>query len=119
MQILESGGINIETSDGEICVHGSISIIIADNLAEHQLGGYFENGSCFKACRFCDATRQSRKKNNFAEECTSNNPASQDAKLEAIQDNPAYGLMRKCGLNDLKYFHISWGSPADLSHHLK
>ena len=111
MKILENDGITIETSDGDICLNGSISIIIADNLAAHQLGGYFESFSSFKACRFCDATKESRKISFVEGNFTLNTPASYDAKLVVIQENhelaPAYGLKRKCALNDLKYFHIS------------
>jgi len=30
----------------------------------------------------------------------------------------AYGLKKDCILNELKYFHISWGSPSDIAHDL-
>ena len=99
MKILESDGITIETSDGEICLNGSISMIIADNLSTHQLGRYFETFSCFKACRFCDATKNNRKISFVEENFTLNTPASHDAKHEVIQKNPklapAYGIKKQ------------------------
>ena len=50
------------------------------------------------------------------ENFTLNTPASYDQENPELA--PAYGLKRKCALNDLKYFHISWGSPSDLAHDL-
>ena len=56
--ILETKGISVKYGNIVLHFQGSISMVVADNLAAHALAGYFCNFSTVsKSCRFCNFTR--------------------------------------------------------------
>ena len=55
LQKLETEGIDVTLEIRSYKLYGSISIVIADNLAAHCLGGFFENFSTVeRVCRHCN-----------------------------------------------------------------
>lgn len=56
IKLLETVGINIQ-KNGVHNFTGSLSMVIADNLAAHTIGGYQESFNTLRTCRFCLVTR--------------------------------------------------------------
>ena len=59
LQKLETEGIDVTFENRSYKLYGSISIVIADNLAAHCLGGFFENFSTVeRVCRHCNCQKK-------------------------------------------------------------
>ena len=55
---LEVNGFEVQINDQNVLMFGTVSMIIADNLAQHALGGYFESFSkVHRVCRYCMCLR--------------------------------------------------------------
>jgi len=104
LKILETEGLSIESPIGPVQFHGSISAVIADNLAAHEIGGYITSFSSFRCCRFCNTIE------------------SYNTQVEHVKENPnlskVYGIKNSSVLNKLSHFHICWNSPSDIAHDL-
>ena len=57
IKVLENGGLSFNNHGNEIKLLGTISMIVADNLASHALGGFNQSFSpnVIKVCRYCNA----------------------------------------------------------------
>jgi hypothetical protein len=55
VKMLENEGIDIAKVDGVYKFYGTVSVLIADNLAAHGLEGFQECFNCLRNCRFCFA----------------------------------------------------------------
>lgn len=122
LKVLETDGISIVFDSNVFHYKGSVTTLIADNLAAHEVGGYIACFSGFRMCRFCNASKNSSK-NNFLEcKFTLRTVESYTAQLDLVQQNSnlssVYGLKYNCFLNELRLFHICWGSPSDIAHDL-
>jgi len=53
MITLTERGIIVQRTDGKFLMKGSLLIVVADNLAAHAIGGFFESFSSLHPCRFC------------------------------------------------------------------
>lgn len=122
LQTLEGEGIDIDTPTGVTRFHGSISVLIADNLAAHQIGGFLTSFSAFRRCRFCNVTSETMQIKFHEREFELRTPNSYNAQVEQINLNPqlssVYGLHSSSVLNELQHFHVCWGSPSDIAHDL-
>ena len=62
MKILEKSGINFFFGWKEYRVRGTLSMVVADNLAANALGEFFCNFSTVrKFCRFCNVSKDELK----------------------------------------------------------
>ena len=103
LKILEAEGINISVDNIRHKFYGTVSMMVADNLAAHAIGGFYCNFSTVKRfCRFCLAVR------------TLLNDAS-SVEIDSSLCSP-YGLVKNSCLNSLEYYHYTNGLPPDLAH---
>lgn len=122
LKILESDGISISYENRCYNFLGSVSTLVADNLAAHEVGGLVCSFSGFRICRFCNATKTNSKHLFSENQFSLRSIESYNAQLELVEQNPelssVYGLKFNSFLNDLNFFHVCWGSPSDIAHDL-
>jgi len=53
LTLLAQQGLLIERTDVTMTLHGALCAVVADNLAAHSIGGFFESFSSMHPCRFC------------------------------------------------------------------
>lgn len=120
LKLLETEGITIRTKTGDITFHGTVSVLIADNLAAHELGGFFESFSCFRPCRFCNATKNTLQQYFDETKFQLRTAETYQSQIRCVEENlvlcSVYGLKKNSPLNELQYFHVCWGSPSDIAH---
>ncbi|XP_057310260.1 uncharacterized protein LOC130648238 [Hydractinia symbiolongicarpus] len=93
--------------------------MIADNLAAHAIGGFFQNLSRIKRfCRFCMAERISSTDIKIRSALRTKEMFKNH--IENISIDPSlsstYGIACDSCLNSLKYFHVIDGLPPDFAH---
>ena len=120
---LETEGIKIsfEGVDHKFC--GSLSMVIADNLAAHVLGGFFCNFSTVQRfCRFCNCRKNQINKNLPIENFILRTKEGYENNLQSIELDPnyssLYGIKSDSCLHSLNFFHVTVGLPPDLAHDL-
>ena len=100
-------------------MHGTLSIIQADNPASSSLGGFKESASAFRGCRQCMASSDDMRKAFDEREFSLRTPLLHDqqcdeldaAEPELYEDlSKSFGINRRSILNDLQYFHVASGS---------
>lgn len=119
---LESVGINIDRDGHMYNFRGTLSMVVADNLAAHGIGGFQESFNTDRLCRFCMVTKNDVK-NHFRD--TDLVPRSKDAfneQVEMAEQMPnvarIYGVKRDSPLNQLDHYHVIDGLPSDIAHDL-
>ena len=121
LEKLESSGIKVVVEGRSTIFCGTLSMVIADNLAVHAQGGFFCNFSTVNHfCRYCDFSKvmlgNNFKSTNFVmrtKEGYQNNVSI----IECDPDSASvFGLKRNSCLNSLTYFHVINGLPPDLIH---
>ncbi|CAC5371105.1 unnamed protein product [Mytilus coruscus] len=119
---LETEGIDIVKEDDVHKFYGSISVVVADNLAAHALGGFQESFNCLRNCRFCFVTKNDM---HQIKECNGFRMRSvemHNSQLQNVQQDESlssvYGVKSNSVLNELEYYHIISGMPSDLAHDL-
>ena len=59
IKVLESTGLYVKFKSKCDTFRGTVTILVADNVAVHALGGFYYTFSTVKRfCRFCNATKQ-------------------------------------------------------------
>lgn len=120
LKLLENEGISLIFSGGLKTVKGTVTVILSDNLAAHEIGGYCESFSAYRCCRFCDASRDSMQENFDETSFNLSTSIGYDAKATNLQLDPslstAYGMKRSSVFNALNYYHVCWGLPSDVAH---
>ena len=59
IKVLESTGLHVKFESKCDIFRGTVTMLVADNVAVHALGGFYCNFSTVKRfCRFCNATKQ-------------------------------------------------------------
>ena len=123
LQRLESG---IEFSiDGlPSVVYGTVTMVIADNLAAHAIAGHFCNFSTVQRfCRFCQTLKSNINTDLNPDEFLLRTVEGHQKKISEIGLGldwlkSVYGIVKDCCLNTLQYFHSVNGFPPDLAHDL-
>ncbi|XP_071820322.1 uncharacterized protein [Apostichopus japonicus] len=119
---LERDGIIVEKDGAEHNIKGTLSMIVADNLAAHTVGGFQESFNTFRPCRFCLVTRGEIKEHMNANSVTKRTSASYDQQARMAENIPEiagmYGLKKSSIFNVLQYFHVVNGLPSDIAHDL-
>ena len=120
---LETEGIKIsfEGVDHKFC--GSLSMVIADNLAAHALGRFFCNFSTVQRfCRFCNCRKNQINENLPIENFILRTKEGYENNLQSIELDPnyssLYGIKSDSCLHSLNFFHVTVGLPPDLAHDL-
>lgn len=121
VQALENG---VHLSTGEE-VYGTVSVLIGDNLAIHQLCGFRESFSARHPCRVCMATMDQVRTMCNEDENLLRRPDVHDRQANeieaAVEDEQnalrtEYGINRRSVLNDLEGFHVLLSTPPDTVH---
>lgn len=122
LQTLEEQGIKICKEGKEFLFHGTVSMIIADNLASHQLGGFMESFRANRICRFCMCTYEELKSDKLETVFTTRTEEVYNCHVELVQTDATlagvYGMKFDSPFNKLQYFHVSRGLPPDPMHDL-
>ena len=120
MKILERDDISIHKDGTVHNFKGSISMIVADNLAAHGIGGYQESFNTQRLCRFCSVRKQTLK-SHFRD--TTLQPRTEDSynqQANLAEQLPelarVYGIKNASPLNQLQYYHVVNGQPPDIAH---
>ena len=120
-KIFEAIDISVKFENSNHFFKGFISMIIADNLVVHALGGFFCSFSMVnRFCRFRNCSKEQQERNAPLAEM-------QLRTLEAYNNNirieeadnsftSVYGIKERSCLNDLEYIHVINGLPPDLGH---
>ena len=93
---------------------GTVTMIIADNLAAHALGGFFCNFSTVQRfCRFCNCRKSQLDENLPLSTFVLRTKNAYDNNLRAVLEDPnlavLYGIKDYSPLNTLRYFHVANG----------
>ena len=120
LHLLEMNGIDVFLSHQSFKFYGTVTMVIADNLAAHALSGHYCNFSTVKRfCRFCLQTKDNIN-NTVINDFQIRTKAGHIMQIADIAVNkdlmPIYGITSECCLNELKYFHSTDGFPPDFAH---
>lgn len=121
LRCLEHDGVFIESLGQS--VQGTVSVVVADNLAAHSLAGFVQSFRAGYVCRFCKATREEIQSSAVRDgEFTSRTKGSHDHDLQDVLQGDGhnqFGVQRDCVLRvNLQYFHTIAGFPPDVLHDL-
>lgn len=101
-------------------IYGTISTVISDNLAAHELGGLVESFNSLRSCRFCKISKTDMHACIDADLCQLRTKENFNQMVNSVTLNSClittYGIKCNSVLNKLKYFHVCWGCPSDVSH---
>ena len=116
---LERNGFKVVLDNISHLMFGILSMMVADNLAAHAVGGFMCNFSTVKRfCRFCMAKRSSL--NDVSAVFPLRNQTSYTAHIKAVEADHSlrslYGVQINSCLNSLEYYHVANGLPPDLAH---
>ena len=120
---LETKGVDVTFEGLNHIFYGTVSMIIADNLAAHALAGFYCNFSTVnRFCRFCNITKAELQEGKKISSFTLRTNTSYDKNVKDIEQLPhlasVYGIKANSCLNSLTYFHVIDGFPRDLAHDL-
>ena len=123
---LEEVGVNFSMGSEVNNLKGFIELFVGDNLALHQVAGYF---CSFRGtqllCRFCHATHEDMQSKFHEGEFVQRTKESYESELKIVEEEGhtqevrrIFGINRRCPLNDLSSFHCAEQMPVDASHDL-
>ena len=92
---------------------------VSDNLAAHQLGGFFESFSANHSCRFCTVSKADMQAGGVG---SLRSPTDHDAQVARVVQEPnlskVYGIKGPSVLCEVPHFHCVSGFPSDIGHDL-
>ena len=116
---METDGIDVSRPTGNINLKGALALVIADNLAAHQLGGFFESFTTLRPCRICMITK-AEMKNQIYSEAQLRTQRGYNNQVENLDEDPTmntqYGIKQESPLHVLQYYHVIEGLPSDIGH---
>ena len=120
---LENQGISVNFQGVLHRFKETVTMIIADNLVAHALGGFFCNFSTVERfCRFCNCRKSQLYENLPVSTFVLRTKNAYDNNLRAVLEDQnlavLYGTKDSSPLNTLSYFHVADGLPPDLCHDL-
>ena len=121
LKSLETEGLMVIDKSGiEHHFLATVSLIICDNLAAHEVSGFVESFSGLRACRFCMITKTDMQTCFNSDELVLRTPNMYDEQVRIVTENPnvgcTYGVKKNSPLNDLDHFHVCWNCPSDIAH---
>ena len=107
---LESDGIIVKVGGNDMQIFGTVSMLVADNLAQHSLGGYLESFSQMqRLCRYCMCTRDNIRNHLNDDNTIKRTVSMHEEHLACIEENPllisTYGIKSRSELNKLMFFN--------------
>ena len=109
-------------TDGMFTFRGGLCAVVADNLAAHAIGGFFESFTSVHPCRFC-VIRKEKMRCEFV--CDADKLRTVDtynSQLSLVASDTAfqsvYRLKRNSCLNNAPFYHVVSGLPSDIMHDL-
>ncbi|CAC5426219.1 unnamed protein product [Mytilus coruscus] len=122
LQTLERDGIVIDKADGQHRFFGTVSVVVADNLGAHGLGGFLESFTTLTNCRYCFVSREDMQIVFESDMFNMRTQEMYDEQVRLVQAHPElsslYGVKRNSPLNSLDFYHVINGMPPDLAHDL-
>ncbi|PIK38931.1 hypothetical protein BSL78_24226 [Apostichopus japonicus] len=122
LTLLETVGLQIKVDGVTEVFRGTATMIVADNLASHGIGGFNESFSGFRICRFCMCTSQELSYGYPPRNILERSSSSYDEHVKLVENDnqlrTTYGIRKNSPFNDLKYYHVTRGLPPDLAHDL-
>lgn len=119
---LECEGVSLNVNGVEYNFLGSVSMVVADNLASHGLGGFIESFNSLRICRFCFGTKADIQDKFDADEFEMRTDEIHRHHVQTVQLHPTlastYGVKTGSPLSELEYFKVVTGFPPDLAHDL-
>ena len=120
---LEILGIKVSFQGVDHTFFSSLSMVVADNLAAHALGGFFYNFSTVETfCRFCNCRKNELRENLAINNFVLRTKMGYENNIQCLELNPnfssLYGIKCNSCLHSLKFFHVTSGLPPDLTHDL-
>lgn len=119
-------GVELSINGQPTIIRGTLTAVIADNLASHQIGGFkcgFSKG--FRKCRFCMATDEQIQNNFYDSDFVARSKDDHDFQclglhVEELKKHFSrlYGVTGESILNELKFFHVIGGLAPDIMHDL-
>jgi len=117
---LANSGITVERTDGKFTFRGGLCAVVADNLAAHSIGGFFESFTSLHPCRFCLIRRDKMHSEFSCDASKLRSAESYDNQLKLVAQDQSfqsvYGLRRNSCLNSVPFFHVVCGLPSDVMH---
>ena len=114
-------GVSVERDGQLFTIKGALVAVVADNLAAHGIGGFFESFTSVYPCRFCLLRKNNLKLqfvscSNLRTQETYQRQLERISKFDRLQS--VYGLKRNSCLNRIPNFHVVSGLPSDIMHDL-
>ena len=118
---LETEGIYIKFDNFVHQFYGTLTMVVADNLAAHALGGFFCNFSTVQRfCRFCNCSQENLKANLPSSSFSLRTSEGYDNNVLNINADKTlssvYGIKGNSYLNCLQYYRVINGVPPDIAH---
>ena len=117
---LETEGIYIKFDNCVHQFHGTLTMVVADNLAAHALGGFFCNfSSVQRFCRFSNCSQENLKANLPSSSFSLRTSEGYGNVLNTDADktlSSVYGIKENSSLNCLQYYHVTNGLAPDIAH---
>lgn len=117
---LEKHGVFVEKLGASI--KGTVSFVVADNLAAHSLAGFQESFTVQKFCRFCMASKSDIQQNDACSGVFQiRDQINHDRHVQDVLKDPQFcqntGVKGVCPLTEkLEHFHVVKGYPPDILH---
>lgn len=123
LQTLETNGMKVIKDGQEYLFFGTVTMIVADNLASHQIGGFMESFRANRICRFCMLSYTELKSGKFDIASTIKRTKEVYSRhVEVVLRDQSlatvYGVKTNSVFNKLDYFHVTRGLPSDPMHDL-
>ena len=120
MKTLETCGITVSFNGAEYHFKGTVSMVVAVNLAAHALGGFFCNSSTVQRfCRFCNIRRDQLNQRNLISKFALRTDNAYNNNIAAIEEDPdssaLHRLKKRSVSNELHYYHVANGLSPDLA----
>ncbi|CAC5384766.1 unnamed protein product [Mytilus coruscus] len=101
-------------------IAGTVSVVIADNLGAHGIGGYMESFTTLRNCRFCFIDKHHMQTKYDCSNFNMRTPEMYNDQARLVQDDPTlasvYGIKRSSTLNKLSHFHVVGKMSSDIEH---
>ena len=122
LKTLAKEGITVVRGDGSFTLKGALCAVVADNLAAHAIGGFFESFTAVHPCRFCLIQKDKLCSEFIADPNKIRTAETYNAQLKLVERDQSfrtvYGLKTNSCLNAVPFFHVATGLPSDVMHDL-
>lgn len=122
IQTLETEGIIVSKGNVHHRLFGTVSVVVADNLGAHSLGGFMESFNTLRNCRFCFISKEEMKTKFDCHNLNLRTVQMYNDQARLTQTDPTlcsvYGVKNNSPLNSLQHYHVINGMPSDLVHGL-